>query len=144
MNINKIKVAIVYDWIDKWGGVERVLLNLHQMFPKAIFYTSYYDPDEAVWAKDLNIKTSFIQKLPKFIRKSRILSLIFYPYVFESFKFDDYDVVISVTSSFAKAVITRPETLHICYMLTPTRYFYFPGTYLTGFFTKLGYLMLPR
>ncbi len=119
---DKPKIAIVYDWIDKWGGVERVLLTLHEMFPDAVFYTSYYDSQKAAWAKDLNIKTSFIQKLPKFIKKNRILSFPFYPFAFESFDFTYFDLVISVTSSFAKSVITRPETKHICYLLTPARY----------------------
>lgn len=125
------RIAIVYDWIDKWGGVERVLLNLHEMFPHATFYTSYYDSQSASWAKDLNIKTSFIQYLPNFIKRSRILSLVLYPYAFESFDFSEYDVVISVTSSFAKGVITKPHTKHICYLLTPTRYLWiYPEEYL--------------
>jgi len=116
------KIAIVYDWIDKWGGVERVLLNLHEMFPEAVFYTSYFDEIKAEWAKDLNIKTSFLQKFPDFIKKSRILSFIFYPFAFESFDFSGYDLVISITSSFAKSIITKPRTKHICYLLTSTRY----------------------
>jgi len=116
------RIAIVYDWIDKWGGVERVLLTLHEMFPEAVFYTSYFDKEKADWAKDLKIKTSFLQIFPDFIKKSRILSFIFYPFAFESFDFSEYDLVISVTSSFAKAIITQPGTRHICYLLTPTRY----------------------
>lgn len=120
--IKSKKIAIVYDWIDKWGGVERVLIDLHEMFPNAIFYTSYFDKEKASWAKDLNIKTSFIQQFPNFIKKSRLLSFIFYPFAFESFDFSGYDLVISITSSFAKSVITQPGTRHICYLLTPTRY----------------------
>lgn len=116
------KIAIVYDWIDKWGGVERVLLTFHEMFPEAIFYTSYFDQQTASWAKDLNIKTSFLQKFPSFIKKSRILSFPFYPFVFESFDFSNYDLVVSVTSSFAKSIITKPGTKHLCYLLTSTRY----------------------
>lgn len=124
------KIAIVYDWIDKWGGVERVLLTLHEMFPEAQFYTSYFDPVKASWAENLKIKTSFIQKLPQFIKGSRIVSFPLYPYAFESFDFKEYDLVISVSSSFAKSIITRPETLHICYLLTPTRYLWlYPKEY---------------
>src|SRR5688572_19122510 len=119
-----LRVAIVYDWIDKWGGVERVLLTLSQMYPRAHWYTSYFDPKSAPWAKKLQVTTSFIQRLPNFVKKSRLLSLPLYPYAFESFTFNEYDLVISVTSSFAKAVVTKPETLHICYLLTPTRYFW--------------------
>ncbi len=116
------KIAIVYDWIDKWGGVERVLLNLHEIFPNAVFYTSYFDREKAEWAKDLNIKTSFLQSFPSMIKKNRILSLPFFPFVFESFNFAGYDLVISITSSFAKSAVTQPGTKHICYLLTPTRY----------------------
>ncbi len=118
----KTKVAIVYDWIDKWGGVERLLLSLHELFPEADFYTSYYDKENAKWAQSLNIKTSFIQRLPSFIKKNRLLSLLLYPFAFESFDLSEYDTVISVTSSFAKGVITKPQTNHICILLTPTRY----------------------
>ena len=121
MKLNK-KIAIVYDWIDKWGGIERVLLTLHEMFPNAIFYTSYFDQETASWAKDLKIKTSYLQKFPNFIKKNRILSFLFYPFIFELFDFSGFDLVISVTSSFAKSVITKPGTKHICYLLTPTRY----------------------
>lgn len=116
------KIAIVYDWIDKWGGVERVLLDLHKIFPNAVFHTSYFDREKAEWAKDLNIKTSFLQSFPDMIKKNRILSLPFFPFAFESFNFSGYDLVISITSSFAKSIITQPGTKHICYLLTPTRY----------------------
>ncbi len=116
------KIAIVYDWIDSWGGVERLLLILHEMFPDATFFTSYYDQEKAKWAQNINIRTSFIQYLPDFIKKSRLLSTLFYPFAFESFDFSDYDVVISVSSSFAKGIITRPGTKHISYLLTPTRF----------------------
>lgn len=119
---DKKRIAIVYDWMDKWGGVERVLLSLHTLFQHAHYFTSYYNPQTAVWAKELEIKTSFIQTLPSWIRTNRILSVPLYPYAFESFKLNDYDLVISVSSSFAKSVITRPETLHISYLLTPTRF----------------------
>lgn len=132
------KIAIVYDWFDKWGGAERVLLTFHEMFPKAVFYTSYYNVDSARWIKDIKIETSFIQKLPTFIKHNRIISLPFYSYAFESFNFKDYDLVISVTSSFAKGIITRPETTHICYLLTPARFLWvLPDIYLNNVFSKL-------
>ncbi|MCL4363954.1 glycosyltransferase [Patescibacteria group bacterium] len=116
------KIAIVYDWFDKWGGVERVLLTFKEMFPEADFFTSYLDLKGAGWARDLNVKTSFIQDLPEFIRKRRLFSMPFYPLAFESFDFSDYDLVISVTSSFAKSIISGIKTKHICYLLTPTRF----------------------
>ncbi len=134
-----MQVAIVYDWLDKWGGVERVLLTLDKMFPRAVWHTSYFDRRAASWAKYLKVRSSFIQDLPKFIKTNRILSLPFYPYAFESFNFSKYDLVISVSSSFAKGVITKPGTLHLCYLLTPTRYFWFDtDIYLNSPIRKLG------
>lgn len=138
INDGNFKIAIVYDWIDKWGGVERVLLNLHKLYPRADFYTSYVDLKNAQWAKDLSIKTSFIQKLPSFIRKNRILSLLLYPYAFESFDFGKYDLVISITSSFAKGIITKPQTKHLCYLLTPTRFLWvYPQQYIKKLVMKI-------
>ena len=116
------KIAIVYDWMDSWGGAERILLQLHAMFPNAEWYTSFVNRDVATWAQDIHsVHPSFIQSLP-FLRRSRLLSTPLYPIAFEGFDFGEYDIVISVTSSYAKGIITRPGTLHISYMLTPTRF----------------------
>ncbi|MBI3985200.1 MAG: glycosyltransferase [Candidatus Levybacteria bacterium] len=116
-----MKVALVYDRVNKWGGAERVLISLKKIFPKAVLYTSVYDEKKAPWAKAFKVKTSFLQKFP-FAKSSHELFATLMPLSFESFNFDDYNLVISVTSEFSKAVITKPQTLHICYCLTPTRY----------------------
>ncbi len=123
--------------MDKWGGVERLLLTLNEEFPDADWYTSYIDRENASWTKYLSgeVYTSFLQKLPDFLRKSRIFSLFLLPYAFESFDLSRYDLVISVTSSFAKGVITRPETKHICILLTPTRWLW--G--MTGHYIRSGW-----
>ncbi len=116
------KVAIVYDRVNKWGGAERVLLALHEIFPKAPLYTSVYDPVKAPWAKVFpKVKTSFLQKIP-FSKSNHEFLGTFMPLAFESFDFSEYDLVISVTSEAAKGIKTGGETKHICYCLTPTRY----------------------
>ncbi len=116
-----MKVALVYDRVNKWGGAERVLLAFHELFPDAPLYTSVYNPETAPWASAFTIKTSFLQNLSYFRNKHELLPLLM-PIAFESFIFDEYDLVISITSEFAKAIITKPGTKHICYCLTPTRY----------------------
>lgn len=117
-----MKVAIVYDRVNKWGGAERVLLTLHEMFPDAPLYCGVYHPGKALWAKVFpEVIPSFLNKVQFFRDKHQYLSLIM-PFAFESFDFSEFDLVISVTSEFAKAIITRPSTVHICYCLTPTRY----------------------
>ena len=115
-----MKVALVYDRVNKWGGAERVLLALHKIFPDAPLYTSVYDRKKAPWASVFNIKTSFLQTLPFTVNHE--LFAIVMPLAFESFSFDEFDLVISVTSESAKGIITKPKTRHICYCLTPTRY----------------------
>lgn len=116
-----MKVAFVYDRVNKWGGAERVLLTLHELFPDAPLYAAIYNPETALWAKDFKVIPSFLQKFP-FARTNHELYPWLMPLAFESFNFDEYDVVISVTSEAAKGIITKPKTLHICYCLTPTRY----------------------
>lgn len=116
-----MKIALVYDRANKWGGAERVLLALHKIFPDAPLYTSVYNSNGAKWADKFKIKHSFLQKFPKASSSHEIYATLM-PIAFESFSFDDYDVVISVTSESAKGIITKPNTLHICYCLTPTRY----------------------
>jgi glycosyltransferase involved in cell wall biosynthesis len=93
---------------------------LAEIFPQADWYTSYVD-NSLDWHKKLNIHSSFIQRLPSFVNKNRMKSLPFYPFAFESFDFSSYDLVFSVSSSFAKSVITKPKTKHIAYILSPTR-----------------------
>jgi glycosyltransferase involved in cell wall biosynthesis len=117
-----MKVVIVYDRVNKWGGAERVLLSLHELFPDAPLYTSVYSPDDAPWASVFpKVVPSFINRIPFFRKRHELLAIIM-PIIFESFNFDDYDLVISVTSEAAKGIITKPKTRHICYLLTPTRY----------------------
>lgn len=117
-----MKVAIVYDRVNKWGGAERVLLALNEIFPRADLFTSVFHPKKANWAKVFpKVQTSFLNKF-KFTRdKHRILATLM-PLAFESFDFSLYDLVISVSSEAAKSVITGPVTKHISYILTPTRY----------------------
>lgn len=119
-----MKTAIVYDRVNKFGGAERVLLVLHEIFPKAPLYTSVYSPQNATWAKVFpKVYTSFLNRFP-FLRKNHEILSIFMPLAFESFNFDDYDLVISVSSEAAKGIITKPKTRHLCYCLTPTRYLF--------------------
>lgn len=119
--IESMKVALVYDRVNKWGGAERVLLALHQLFPHAPLFTSVYNPSKAKWASVFNVKTSFLQNFPNASSSHEIYPTLM-PLAFESFSFDEYDLVISVTSESAKGILTKPNTVHVCYCLTPTRY----------------------
>lgn len=116
-----MKVALVYDRVNTWGGAERVLLALHKIFPEALLFTSVYSKEKAPWAKDLVVKTSFLQNIP-FAKNNHQLFALLMPLAFESFNFDEFDLVFSITSEAGKGIITKPHTKHICICLTPTRY----------------------
>ncbi|MBI5620270.1 glycosyltransferase [Candidatus Gottesmanbacteria bacterium] len=116
-----MKVALVYDRVNKWGGAERVLLALHEIWPEAPLYTAVYDHSSASWADVFTVKPSLLQHIP-FARRHHEWFAWATPLAFETFDLDAYDLVISITSAEAKYVITKPHTLHICYCLTPTRY----------------------
>ncbi len=117
-----MKTAIVYDRVNKWGGAERVLLALHKLFPDAPLYTAVYAREKARWADVFpEVIPSFLQNIP-FLNNHHELLGAFTPIAFETFDFNKYDLVISVTSEAAKGIITKPGTRHICYCLTPTRY----------------------
>ena len=116
-----MKLAIVYDRVNKWGGAERVLLALHEIWPDAPLYTAVYNAARAGWADVFEVHPSFLQHIP-FAKNHHELFPWLTPMSFESFDFGAYDVVLSVTSAEAKDVITKPGTTHICYCLTPTRY----------------------
>lgn len=118
-----MKVALVYDRVNKFGGAERVLLSLHKIFPEAPLFTLVYDKKSASWANDFKVIPTFLNKIGFLKNKHELLAPVA-ALAFETLDLREYDVVISITSSDAKAVITKPGQLHICYCLTPTRYFW--------------------
>src|SRR6059058_2383426 len=117
-----MKVALVHDYLNQMGGAERVVLAFHEIFPDAPIYTSIYDPQRVDPAfQKMDIRTTFMQKLP-LVTKYHQPYLPFYPFAMESLDLRNYDLVLSSSSAFGKGVITRPETLHICYCHTPMRW----------------------
>lgn len=115
------KIALVFDWMTNQGGAERVNLALHQMFPDAPIFTSIYNPKKLPAFQKAKIHTSFIQKLP-FAKTKHQLYLKLMPYAYEQFDLSQFDIVISSSHACAKGIITKPETLHICYCHSPMRY----------------------
>lgn len=124
-----MKIALVHDWLNQIGGAENVLEALVALWPQAPVYTSMYGPDlmpESYRAWD--IRTSFMQRLPGVTRHHQAY-LPLYPLAFEQFDLSGYDLVVSNKSAFCHGVITPPETLHICYCLTPTRFLWMYDAY---------------
>jgi len=116
-----MKIALIHDHLTQDGGAEKVLQVLQDMYNDAPTYTLFYDKQKMKAFKDKKIITSFLQKMPFALRKYQMY-LPFMPTATESYDLMDYDIVISSSSAFAKGVITRSNTLHVCYCHTPTRY----------------------
>jgi glycosyltransferase involved in cell wall biosynthesis len=131
-----MKVALVHDYIKEYGGAERVLEALHELYPDATVFTSVYMPEFLGPHRDRfkhwEIKTSWLQYVPlkhKLISPFRLLA----PWIFQLFDFSSFDVVIvSATGAyFPNMIVTEikadqkeKKTLHICYCHTPPRYLY--------------------
>jgi len=98
-------------------------MSLHRLYPEAPIYTLLYDAEKMErYFPDAKIRSSFLNRLPKFLRKRKKYLLPLMPTAVETFDFRDFDIVISSSSSFAKGIITKPKTIHICYCHAPTRF----------------------
>lgn len=127
-----MKIAIVHDHLLEFGGAERVLVALKRIFPEADVYTAFINWDNLGVHRnqvaDWKINTSWAEKVPGLKRLYSPLRWLG-PYIWDSFDFKQYDVVISSSATLmSKGIVTRPETLHVCYLHHPPRYLYYYET----------------
>ncbi len=131
-----MKVALIHDYLREYGGAERVLEALHDIFPDAPVYVAYYQPSglgphrERISKWD--VRTTWMQRIPF---AGRLISpfRVFAVNMFKSLDLSDYEIIISSANSyFAKSVKTTPGQLHIAYIHSPPRYLY-------GFTTSYNY-----
>jgi glycosyltransferase involved in cell wall biosynthesis len=122
-----MKIALAHDFLVEYGGAERVLEALHEIFPKAPVYTAFYDPESlgphAGKFKNWDIRTSWGTRLPfwrRLISPYRIFSKSF----FQSFDLSGFDVVISSSNAYLAKAVKVPNGVHICYCHTPPRFLY--------------------
>lgn len=124
--MRKPKVALVHDYLVQFGGAEKTLEALAELYPEAPIYTSIYKPEnfsgiiknrEVITPKGLG---GLFKKIPILSKYLTFLS----PLAFESFDLSEFDIVISDSSSYAKGVLTKPDQLHISYIHTPPRFLY--------------------
>jgi glycosyltransferase involved in cell wall biosynthesis len=120
------KVAIVCDWLTGTGGAERVVLELHKLFPEAPIYTSQYDKNTKIWYgdkwfSDADVRPLWLQRLPKSMKK---LLPVLRARAFSKLDLSEYDLVISSSGAEAKGVTTGPKTVHVSYCHAPTHYYW--------------------
>ena len=145
MDTKNLRIALVHDFLLYPGGAERVLRVLSDMHPEAPIYTLLYDEEKmsAQWGKR-DIRPSYLQKFPKFLRKHYRWLLPFFPVVPETFDFREYDLVISSSGAWTKGIVTKLDTTHVAYLHSPMRFVWdYNEKYLKeqkkkpGFFLKM-------
>jgi glycosyltransferase involved in cell wall biosynthesis len=118
-----MKIAIVCDFLTKFGGAQKVLLAIHEIYPDAPIFCLLYDEEGTKGKfKDCKIIPSKLQKLPRLLRQKPKFLIGSLASAVENFDFSSYDVVISSNDSYAHGVITKPDTFHLSYCHTPMRY----------------------
>lgn len=119
------KIVIVSDWLTNMGGAERVVLTMHEAFPDAPIYTSVYDQKALPLFKGLVIRTTWLQKLPRPIRKLHKFFPMLRVKAFRKLDLSEFDIIISCSGAEAKQVRkTRDGQVHINYCFTPIRYYW--------------------
>ena len=139
-----MKVALVHDYLTQFGGAERVFELLCQFFYDADIYTSLYDSKKTIDIPGRAVKTTFLQQVPG----AKLGFRLFAPFYYRAFRqldLQDYDLIISSTSSFAKGVKKKPGAMHICFCHNVTRFLWDTRTYLEEYskFKKFSPLIKP-
>lgn len=118
-----MRVAIVHEWLEHYGGSERVLAQLLKCYPEADIFAvvDFLPTEERGFLNGRRVTTSFIQRLPLARTKFRnYLQLM--PIAVEQFDLAGYDLVLSSHHAVAKGVITGPDQVHVSYVHSPMRY----------------------
>ncbi len=116
-----MKIVLVHDWLNGLSGAERVLFELHNIFPDAPIYTLFKNKKfTSQYLPDAEIRTSFLQKIPGISRYYKYFFFLM-PTAIESFDLSEFDLVISSSAIFSKGLVLKPKTKHICYCYSPTR-----------------------
>lgn len=121
--MSKPKIALTHHWLTSPGGAEKVLYELHQMYPDAPIYTTAYLPEKFPEFAGADVRVTFLDKIP-WLRRRHQLFPIFLGRPFKTLDMSGYDIVISSCAAEAKYVETNASTLHICYCHTPVRYYW--------------------
>ncbi len=123
MDNKELKVALVHDFLNQYGGAERVLKVFGEMYPEAPIYTLLYDRKKMRGMIDeKRIKTSYLQKFPNFLRRRHRWLLPFFMVMPEAFDLRDYDLVISSSGAWTKGIVTKLDTIHVAYLHSPMRF----------------------
>ena len=122
------RVALVHDRLEQNGGAERVLWALHSIFPTAPIYTSIWNQRAVPGFRGCDVRTSWMQRLPAIDKRPRLYAAL-YPLAFAGLRLEDFDLIISLTSSFAQGIRTNGSSFHVCYCHSPANFIWRPEAY---------------
>jgi glycosyltransferase involved in cell wall biosynthesis len=122
-----MRVALVHDFLREYGGAERVLEVLHDLFPQAPVYTAFVDQQALGrhWPRfaDWDLRSTWFSHLPWHKRLYSPLRFLA-PHAFAHLDLSSYDLVISSSNAFMAKAVRVPHGLHLCYCHTPPRSLY--------------------
>ncbi|MFY9270942.1 MAG: glycosyltransferase [Candidatus Manganitrophaceae bacterium] len=125
-----MKIAIVHDYLNQYGGAEKVVEVLHELYPDAPIFTSIFLPKHLPpHFSTFDIRPSFMQRLP-FLDRHFKKYLLLYPSAIERFDLKGFDLVLSSSSAFAKGARPPQGVRHICYCYSPMRFAWDLKTYI--------------
>jgi glycosyltransferase involved in cell wall biosynthesis len=124
-----MRVALVHDYLTQKGGAERVFELLCEHFVGADVYTSLYNPRTSIDLGERLVHTTRLQAIPRASQYFRLLAP-FYFSAFEALDLQAYDLIISSTTSFAKAVKKRQDAVHLCFCHNITRFLWDTHSYM--------------
>lgn len=116
------KVVLVHDYLNQYGGAERTLEKIMEIFPEAPIYTGILDLKKL--PPSFKNKKIITPKLNGFFKKFPKLFTFLMGNRFENFDLSKFDLIISDGTAWAKSVITESSQLHISYIHTPPRFLY--------------------
>ena len=116
-------VALVCDSMSAYGGAERVIEQILQVYPQAEIFTvmDALPPGDRAFLGGRGVTTSFLNRMPGGRRFYRSL-LTLWPLAVEQFDVTKFDLVISSHHSVAYGVLTHPDQVHVAYVHSPMRY----------------------
>jgi len=125
-----LKVLVAHEWILSWAGSEQVVREILGVLPHADLVAAFVDREiAAAELPRVGVKELWTGRLPGAHRHYQWL-LPLEAAAFAAFPTSEYDLVISSSHAFAKAVRPGKRGIHVCYCHTPPRYLWDEyGTY---------------
>ncbi len=133
LGLHQLRVALIHEWLITLGGSDRVLLALHDVFPKAPVFVALHALGQLPESfRRLDVRGTWLQCFPGATRRHRWLVPLM-PFAFARLNLRGYNVIVSSSHACAKGVVVPPGAIHVCYCHTPMRYAWdLPQEYLAA------------